>query len=91
MLGAHDAADGRLRYVGNVGAGFSEADRQQLRARLAQRRRLDDPLDEVVPTADVAGARWVAPELIGDVAYREWIRPEHRAAAPVLARPARGT
>lgn len=79
VLGVHDDADGRLRYVGNVGTGFTQRDRQRLRAMLADRDH--SPFDEPLP-ADVRDPRWVAPELVGDVAYREWVRPEHRLRHP---------
>lgn len=82
VLGIHDTADGRLRYVGNVGTGFSERDRHNLRGMLDARTQTHAPFDEPVPPMDVAGARWVAPELVGDVAYREWIRPDHRLRHP---------
>ncbi|HEX6360868.1 hypothetical protein [Actinophytocola sp.] len=82
VLGVHDIADGRLRYVGTVGTGFTERDRRTLRVLLDTRRRNTSPFDEFVPPAEVAGVRWVVPELVGDVAYREWIRPEHRLRHP---------
>jgi bifunctional non-homologous end joining protein LigD len=82
VLGVHDLANGRLRYVGNVGSGFTEQDRRTLRSMLDERSRADAPFDERPPAAEVAGARWVTPELVGDVAYREWIRPEHRLRHP---------
>jgi bifunctional non-homologous end joining protein LigD len=85
LLGIHDAVDGRLRYVGAVGTGFSDRDRQTLRALLDDRGRAHHPFDEPPPTteiAEVAAARWVVPDLVGDVAYREWTRPEHRLRHP---------
>jgi bifunctional non-homologous end joining protein LigD len=82
VLGVHDLADGRLRYIGNVGSGFSEQDPCTLRGMLDEHSRADAPFDELPPPAAVAGARWVTPELVGGVAYRDWIRPEHRLRHP---------
>lgn len=59
-------AGGRLRYVGNVGTGWSEAERRTL-AELLERAASDVcPFD---PAPRVAGARWVVPRLVGEVRY----------------------
>ncbi|MFF4507908.1 non-homologous end-joining DNA ligase [Streptomyces sp. NPDC001401] len=59
-------AAGRLRYVGNVGTGWSEAERSQLAALLRAAATDACPFDPVPP---VAGARWVVPRLVGEVRY----------------------
>ncbi|MEU2714447.1 ATP-dependent DNA ligase [Streptomyces sp. NPDC007205] len=65
LVGQRDAG-GRLRYVGGVGTGWSEAERTEL-ARL-----LDDaassrcPFD---PVPRIPDARWVLPRLVGEVNY----------------------
>ncbi|MGI5451816.1 ATP-dependent DNA ligase [Streptomyces sp. CA-249302] len=59
-------AGGRLRYVGNVGTGWSEAERTQLAALLAAAATDVCPFD---PVPKVAGARWVVPRLVGEVRY----------------------
>ena len=51
VLGVHEVADGRLRYVGT---GFTEQTRGMLRGLLDERGRAEDPFDEPVPAADVA-------------------------------------
>jgi len=59
-------AAGRLRYVGNVGTGWSEAERSQLAALLGAATTDVCPFDPVPP---VAGAHWVVPRLVGEVRY----------------------
>lgn len=67
---------------GRWGPGSPEQDRRLLRTLLDERRQDVGPFGEAVPAKDVADARWVAPELIGEVACREWIRLEHRLRHP---------
>ena len=71
ILGAHDRA-GNLVHIGNVGTGFTFADRRSLRARLDELARAD-PL---FPLASARGRpvtpHWVEPVLVGDVEYREY-------------------
>lgn len=59
-------AAGRLRYVGNVGTGWSEAERAELAALLGAAGTDRCPFD---PVPAVAGARWVVPRLVGEVRY----------------------
>ncbi|MEV0743196.1 ATP-dependent DNA ligase [Streptomyces sp. NPDC050549] len=59
-------AGGRLRYVGNVGTGWSEAERAELAALLRAAGTDACPFD---PVPAVAGARWVVPRLVGEVRY----------------------
>lgn len=59
-------AAGRLRYVGSVGTGWSEAERSQLAALLRAAATDVCPFD---PVPSVAGARWVVPRLVGEVRY----------------------
>ncbi|MCO5972287.1 non-homologous end-joining DNA ligase [Actinoallomurus soli] len=70
VLGVHD--DGRLRYAGNVGTGFTEADLRDLAARLAPLARDEDPFDPPAPREIARRARWVEPVLVGEVAFAEW-------------------
>ncbi|MFF4957718.1 ATP-dependent DNA ligase [Streptomyces sp. NPDC001222] len=64
LVGQREA--GRLRYVGRVGTGWSEAEREELA-------RLLTPLESRVCPFDrdprVTGARWVLPRLVGEVRY----------------------
>jgi bifunctional non-homologous end joining protein LigD len=57
---------GRLRYVGSVGTGWSEAERTELAALLATAATDVCPFD---PVPRVPGARWVLPRLVGEVRY----------------------
>ncbi|AGK81835.1 DNA polymerase LigD, ligase domain protein [Streptomyces microflavus DSM 40593] len=58
--------DGRLRYVGAVGTGWSDTERTTLAALL------DTVASDTCPFTErpaVAGARWVVPRLVGEVRY----------------------
>ncbi|MFJ3235624.1 ATP-dependent DNA ligase [Streptomyces sp. NPDC086787] len=59
-------AGGRLRYVGGVGTGWSEAERAELAALLRADATDVCPFDPVPP---VTGAHWVRPRLVGEVSY----------------------
>jgi bifunctional non-homologous end joining protein LigD len=63
-----------LRYVGKVGTGFTDAALDDLAAQLQPLRRADPPVTGTLPRAQVAGATWVAPVLVGEVAFGEWTR-----------------
>lgn len=71
----------RLRYVGSVGTGFTEADLRELRARLTDAEQPDRPFGDDVPREIARVARWVAPTLVGEVVFREWTQ-EGRMRAP---------
>ncbi|MBF6352816.1 MULTISPECIES: non-homologous end-joining DNA ligase [Nocardia] len=71
ILGAHDRA-GDLVHIGNVGTGFTFADRRSLRARLDELSRAE-PLFPLTSTRGRPGTpHWVEPVLVGDVEYREY-------------------
>jgi len=76
LLGAHDA-HGRLRYLGDVGTGFTERMLDDLLARLTALEQPDSPFDEPVPRDHARRARWVRPELVGEVEYRA-VTPDRR-------------
>lgn len=76
LLGARDA-EGRLRYLGHVGTGFTEAMLRALQERLAPLQRKDSPFDETVPREHARDARWVEPRLVGEVEYRN-VTPDGR-------------
>jgi bifunctional non-homologous end joining protein LigD len=65
LVGQRDAG-GRLRYVGGVGTGWSEAERTELAALLRDAASERCPFD---PVPRVPGARWVLPRLVGEVSY----------------------
>ena len=70
LVGAHDDR-GRLRFCGPVGAGISDGHRRVLARHLAPLASLTSPFDDEVPPAIARHARWVRPDTIGDVEYRE--------------------
>ncbi|WKN60917.1 DNA ligase [Rhodococcus opacus] len=69
VLGAYDD-QGVIRYVGNVGTGFSMAVRRQLKEKLATLERRTSPLGTDAAAAEEHGiVRWVEPVIVVDVAY----------------------
>jgi bifunctional non-homologous end joining protein LigD len=67
--------DGRgLTYAGRVGTGFSEAVLADLHGRLRKLERGTSPFSADVPREDARDAHWVAPTLVGEVAFGEWTR-----------------
>ncbi|HEU5156075.1 MAG TPA: non-homologous end-joining DNA ligase [Streptosporangiaceae bacterium] len=70
LLGVFD--DHGLVYIGNVGTGFTEAMLADLAARLAPLARPATPFDTDVPPEVSRAARWVDPDLVGEVAYLQW-------------------
>ena len=63
-----------LRYVGKVGTGFTDAALADLARRLDPLRSATCPFAGRLPAAQVAGASWVRPELVGEVSFGEWTR-----------------
>lgn len=62
--------DGRLRYAGRVGTGFTDRTLSQLTALLAPLRRDDPPFDPVPKLP--REAQFAAPELVAEIEFREW-------------------
>ena len=62
--------DGRLRYAGKVGTGFTRATLQALSEQLAPLVREISPFEpeKAIPRA----ATWVEPELVAQIAFMEW-------------------
>ena len=62
--------DGRLRYAGKVGTGFTHATLRELSERLAPLVRETSPFEpeKAIPRA----ATWVEPELVAQIAFMEW-------------------
>lgn len=101
LLGTHE--NGKLRYSGKVGTGFSAALREELMARMAPLER-DEPT-VAAPRSEVRGAHWIAPELVAEIAFTEFteakggggsvlrhpsflgLRGDKKAAAVVLETP----
>ncbi|HSI26323.1 MAG TPA: non-homologous end-joining DNA ligase, partial [Aeromicrobium sp.] len=73
--------DGGLTYIGRVGTGFSDKALTELTGKLSRIERKTPAIDDV--PADVARrARWVKPELVGEVTYGE-MTPDGRLRHPV--------
>ena len=69
LLGYHE--DGRLRYAGKVGTGFTRATLRELAGRLGPLRQERSPFADPVRERD---ATWVRPELVAQVGFTEWTR-----------------
>jgi bifunctional non-homologous end joining protein LigD len=70
LLGVPEGSE--LRYVGQVGTGFTEEMLDDLARRLEPLERATSPFADEVPTRYRKVARWVDPELVGEVAFSEW-------------------
>jgi bifunctional non-homologous end joining protein LigD len=74
--------EGGLRFAGKVGSGFTEAALADLAGRLAKLRRKTSPFVGELPKAQVGGAVWVRPSLVGEVKYNGWTQ-SRRLRQPV--------
>jgi bifunctional non-homologous end joining protein LigD len=61
----------RLRYVGRVSSGLSEAQFDALAATFRRSARTTSPFHEL-PVADAADANFVTPAIVGEVEFGEW-------------------
>jgi len=61
-----------LAYVGKVGTGFTDQTLAELVTRLRPLARKTSPFVGPLPEAQVAGAVWVRPSLVGEVQFGEW-------------------
>ncbi|HUG51320.1 MAG TPA: non-homologous end-joining DNA ligase, partial [Terrimesophilobacter sp.] len=73
-------AGGGLRYIGRVGTGFGEKQLADMTRRFDRLERATTPFLDV-PRADAADARWVTPNLVGEVEFAEWT-PTRRLRQP---------
>ena len=74
----------RLRFAGKVGSGFSDRTRRELRSRLDELETDVPPFDPAPPPdyrgrwgGDLAGIRWVRPELVIRAEIGGWTRDGH--------------
>jgi bifunctional non-homologous end joining protein LigD len=70
LLGVYDG-DGKLRFAGRVGTGFTEAELSRL-LRLLDPLRRDTPPFDPEPKPRLKEAIWVEPEVVVEVAFTEW-------------------
>ena len=77
------AEAGALRYAGNVGTGFDDAEIEKLLALLRPLERAASPFEVVpkLPKTRKADIVWVAPELVCEVEFVEWTH-DGRLRAP---------
>jgi bifunctional non-homologous end joining protein LigD len=68
LVGAPDG-DGRLHYLGRVGAGIGPAAHRLLKPLLERLRQKVSPFADDVPRLDAAGAVWVRPEVVVEVEH----------------------
>ncbi|GAA0229796.1 non-homologous end-joining DNA ligase [Cryptosporangium japonicum] len=61
-----------LEYVGHVGTGFTDAVLDDLTRRLLRTERKTSPFANPLPRPHAKDARWVTPNLVGEVAFGEW-------------------
>jgi bifunctional non-homologous end joining protein LigD len=64
-------SDDGLHYVGRVGTGFDGRQLEEVADRLAARERQTTPFEDV-PAAEARDARWITPDLVGEVEFAEW-------------------
>ncbi|MEJ7933446.1 DNA ligase D [Sphingobium sp. AN558] len=69
LLLAQYEGDGFV-YAGKVGTGFNAGNSERLTEELSRLARKDAPV--AVPRADARGARWVAPDLVAEIAFAEF-------------------
>ncbi len=79
LVGALD--EGRWRWIGQVGSGFTERTLAHLREQLAPLERPEPPIDDPELLA-VKGATFVEPELVCEVEYLEITKSTHKMRAP---------
>jgi bifunctional non-homologous end joining protein LigD len=82
VVAVHEA--GGLRWAGNVGTGFTDAEIDRLLKLLKPLRRPDSPLAETpkMPRVRKGDVVWVEPTLVAQVEFAEWTH-EGRLRAPV--------
>ncbi|MBB5640853.1 ATP-dependent DNA ligase [Cryobacterium roopkundense] len=63
--------EGTLQYVGRVGTGFRDSDLLSARKLMDASPAMDCPF-ATLAADEAAGARWVRPELVGEVEFAQW-------------------
>jgi bifunctional non-homologous end joining protein LigD len=63
-----------LEFAGHVGTGFTDKMLRDLESHLATLARDDPPFAARLPRAQAKDARWVEPQIVGEVAFSEWTR-----------------
>ncbi|MET0379989.1 MAG: DNA ligase D, partial [Spongiibacteraceae bacterium] len=76
LLGVH-ADDGRLRYVGKVGTGFTETSLRRVMAKMKPLARDTMPFDEFTGEKPSRAMHWIEPKLVGEVTFSAWTTAGH--------------
>ena len=73
LVGVHNES-GALRYAGQVGSGFNDRTLADLKQRLADLETKRPAFDDLagLTQREIGEARWVRPELVAVVEFREW-------------------
>ncbi len=71
LLGVYEPG-GKLRYSGKVGTGFDDRTLVSLRSMLDKLEQDQPPFVNPPRGYEAKGAHWVAPKLVGEVAFTEW-------------------
>lgn len=79
LIGVYD--NHGLRFAGHVGTGFTERMLADLRERLVPLEVSASPYADDIPREFARDAHWVAPRLVGEVAYTSWTK-DGRLRAP---------
>ena len=82
LVGAIDA-DGEMRWIGQVGTGFTDTTLKAVLAQLEPLVRADPPIDDP-ELAAVKGATFVEPELVCEVGYLEITKSTKKMRAPTF-------
>ena len=82
LVGAYDRA-GNFVYCGRIMSGFTNRARRDLSIRLSEISCATSPFQP--PPVDKHGVRWVTPQLVGRVEYREYTSQLRHAAWKGLA------
>ena len=70
LVGVYEG--GQLRYAGKIGAGFTNANREELLAAVAPLAAEDLPFTPPPPRAAMRDAQWLRPELVIRAEFAGW-------------------
>lgn len=73
LIGYYDD-EGRLRYAGHVGTGFTAKTLADVEKTLRPLARKDSPFADTVPTAYAKKSTYVEPTLVAEIEFTEWTR-----------------
>lgn len=76
LLGLHEA-DGRLRYAGRVGTGFTQSSLKQLSSKIRTLETDVMPFDLYNGEKPTRKMHWIKPKLVCEVAFTEWTTGGH--------------